>query len=86
MDRVQNVRIDNNPWDVMLALLRILKDVREGAKKIGVSQRLYLKLFFLNLLTEGSETYLAFEQSMDKAKKDYEHAINIQPRQESLFD
>ena len=86
MDRVLNVRIENTPTGVMLSLLRILKEVREGAKKIGVSQRLYLKLFFLNLLTEGSETYLAFEQSMEKAKKDYSHAINIQPRQESLFD
>ena len=86
MDRVLSVRIENTPKGVMLSLLRILKEVREGAKKIGVSQRLYLKLFFLNLLTEGSETYLAFEQSMEKAKKDYSHAINIQPRQESLFD
>lgn len=86
IDRVQSVKNANKPGEVMLALLRILKDVREGAKKIGVSQRLYLKLFFLNLLTEGSETYLIFEQSMDKAKKDYEHAINLQPREESLFD
>lgn len=86
MDRVQCVRIENNPRDVMLSLLRILKEVREGAKKIGVSQRLYLKLFFLNLLTEGSETYLSFEHSIEKAKKDYSHAINIQLRQESLFD
>ncbi len=85
MDRVQSVRIENNSKDVMLSLLRKLKEVREGAQKIGVSQRLYLKLFFLNLLTEGSETYLAFEQSIEKAKKDYSHANNIQPRQESLF-
>ena len=86
MDRVQSVKIENNPRDMMLSLLRILKEVREGAKKIGVSQRLYLKLFFLNLLTEGSETYLAFNQSIEKAKKDYNHEIDIQPRQESLFD
>ena len=86
MDRVQSVRIENKTGNTMLSLLRILKDVREGAKKIGVSQRLYLKLFFLNLFTEGSETYLEFEMSMNKAKKDYEHAINLQPRQESLFD
>lgn len=86
IDRVQSVRFNEAPRHSMLDLLRVLKEVREGAKKIGVSQRLYLKCFFLNLLTEESITYLAFERSMEKANKDYKHATNIQPRQESLFD
>ena len=86
LDRILNVRFSWIPQQDMFKMMRMLKEVRGGAKKIGVSQRLYLKYFFLNLLTEGTETYLLFESSIEKAKKDYDNAINIQPRQESLFD
>lgn len=86
MDRIQNVRFNGDPNKAMLKMQMTLKDVREGAKKIGVSQRLYLKYFFLYLLTEGEETYMFFESSTEKAKKEYDYAIHIQPRQESLFD
>lgn len=86
MDRIQDVRFNGDPNKAMLKMQMTLKDVREGAKKIGVSQRLYLKCFFLCLLTEGEETYMVFESSIEKAKKEYEYAINVQSRQESLFD
>lgn len=85
-DRIKNVRFSGIPNEAILMMQKMLKVVREGAKKIGVSQRLYLKFFFLNLLTEGSETYLLVESSINKAKIDYDHAIIIQPRKESLFD
>ena len=76
-DRILNVRFSEIPQQDMLKMMRNLKEVREGAKKIGVSQRLFLKYFFLNLFTEGTETYLIFKSSIEKAKQDYDYAINI---------
>lgn len=80
-----NLDISGNANQVMVKLLLMLQEVREGAKKIGVAQRLYLKLFFESLLDANSDTYLNMNDSIDEAKKKYD-AKTIQPRQTSLFD
>ena len=58
--------------DVMSKLLQVLQDVRENAKKIGVAQRLYLKIFFTCLLDPKSKSYLNFDKSIDIAKELYD--------------
>ena len=71
--------------DTLFNLLTILQEIRENAKKIGVAQRFYLRLFFEDLLDPQSETYLNFTHSINKAKDKYD-AKTIQPREKSLFD
>lgn len=71
--------------DTLFNLLTILQEIRENAKKIGVAQRFYLRLFFEDLLDPQSETYLNFTHSINKAKHKYD-AKTIQPREKSLFD
>lgn len=80
-----NLIISGNVNDIMVKLLYTLQEVREGAKKIGLAQRLFLKLFFECLLDAHSATYLNMNDSVDEAKKKYD-AKTIQPRQASLFD
>lgn len=77
--------VSGNVDEVMFKLLINLQEVREGAKKIGVAQRLYLRLLFECLLDAQSETYLIINDSIDKSKEQYD-AKTIQPRQTSLFD
>lgn len=71
--------------DTLFNLLTILQEIRENAKKIGVAQRFYLRLFFEDLLDPQSETYLDFTHSINKAKDKYD-AKTILPREKSLFD
>lgn len=80
-----NLIVSGNVNDVMVKLLYTLQEVREGAKKIGLAQRLFLKLFFERLLDAHSATYLNMNDSIDEAKEKYD-AKTIQPRQASLFD
>jgi len=71
--------------ETMFQLIKILQEIREGAKKIGVAQRLYMRLFFEKLMDSHSDSYLNFTQSITKAKSQYD-ARTIQPRQTSFFD
>lgn len=57
--------------DVMLKFLITLQAVREGAKKIGMAQRSYLRFFFEALLDSRSESYLNCDKSIVLAKKTY---------------
>lgn len=84
-ERIEGINIQGDTDAIMFKLLNILQLVRESAKKIGVAQRLYLKLFFICLLDEASASYLNFEESLDLAKVQYD-GETIQPRQESLLD
>lgn len=81
----ENLDFGGNSNGIMLKLLFTLQQIREGAKKIGMAQRLYLKLFFECLLNAQSGTYLNMNDSIEEAKKKYD-AKTIQPRQASLFD
>lgn len=83
---IDEVKFEQDSYDSMLDLLLNLQEVREGAKKIGVAQRQYLKFFFQKLFSEGSECYLSIEKSVAKAKEQYEYYNNIRSRQEGLFD
>lgn len=76
--RIADVNIQGEPDAVMFKLLDTLQIVRESAKKIGVAQRLYLKLFFMCLLDSTSESYLNFNKSIDLSKKLYD-GKTIQP-------
>ena len=80
-----NMIVSGDADEVMFKLLSILQDVREGAKKIGVAQRLYLRLLFECLLDTQSKTHLNLNCSIEEAKNKYD-AKTIQPRQASLFD
>ena len=80
-----NLSFSGDANETMFKLLEILQVIREGAKKIGVAQRFYLRLFFEELLDTNSDSYLNFTQSIIKAKEQYD-AKTVQPRQASLFD
>ena len=53
-----------NCFDVLLVHL---EEIRQRAPKIGVEQRYYLRLFFTELFSEDSETYLNVYSSADKS-------------------
>jgi hypothetical protein len=72
---LKGVELGAEPNQVMMNLLYVLQDIREGAKKIGIAQRLFLKLFFLCLLNSKSGSYLNFHQSIDEAKNQYDGKI-----------
>ncbi len=74
---VDGVHFEQNADETMLNLLLNLQEIREIAKKIGVAQRQYLKDFFLNLFTEGTNCYQCVEKSIDKAKEQYVNGNNI---------
>lgn len=83
---IDGVKFEQDSSDTMLDLLLNLQEIREGAKKIGVAQRQYLKFFFQKLFSEGTECYLSIEKSVVKAKEQYEYYNNIRSQQERLFD
>ena len=78
-NRISEMALSAEPNAVFFELLNTLQDVRKLAKKIGVAQRLYLKLLFINLLDEKSETYGNLNKTIKSAKKQYDGTI-IQPR------
>ena len=84
-EQFNNISFIGDTSETIFHLLQILQEIREGAKKIGVAQRLYMRLFFEKLLDSHSESYLNFTHSITKAKEQYD-AKTIQPRQASLFD
>lgn len=53
-----------NCFDVLLVHL---EEIRQRAPKIGVEQRYYLRLFFTELFSKDSETYLNVYSSADKS-------------------
>lgn len=53
-----------NCFDVLLVHL---EEIRQRAPKIGVEQRYYLRLFFTELFSEDSETYLNVYSSAEKS-------------------
>ena len=85
-DRILGIQMGGEADDVFMSLLRVLADVRERAKKIGVAQRLLLKLLFIRLFDVNSDSYMNFSHSIDNAFNQYNNGNDIRPRQESLFD
>lgn len=83
---IEGVRFEHDSDEAMYNLLLVLQEIREGAKKIGVAQRQYLKRFFQKLFTEGINSYQLIECSIKAAKEQYDEDNNIQSRQKSLFD
>lgn len=57
--------------DVMASFLKTLDGIKKTAKKIGVEQRAYLRIFFNLLLNEDSETFANFKQSITEAFRKY---------------
>lgn len=74
---IDGVRFERNTNETMLQLLLVLQEIREGAKKIGVAQRQYLKYFFQKLFRDGTDCYQSVENSIDNAKKQYDYGNNI---------
>lgn len=83
---IDGVRFEQDADETMLNLLLVLQEIREGAKKIGVAQRQYLKYFFQKLFMDGTDCYQSVEKSITKAKEQYDNDNDIQSRQKSLFD
>ena len=83
---IDGIRFENNPEETMFNLLVVLQEIREGAKKIGVAQRQYIKYFFRKLFTDGTDCYLLVENSILKAKEEYDYDNDIRSRQKGLFD
>lgn len=75
---IEGVRFEQNADETMLGLLLVLQEIREGAKKIGVAQRQYLKYFFQILFRDGTDCYQSVEKSITKAKKRYDNDNDIQ--------
>ena len=69
---LDQLTIQGDPGKIMFDFLVLLQDIREGAKKIGMAQRLFLRLFFESLLSSKSYSYLNFVCSIDQAKKLYD--------------
>ena len=83
---IDGVRFEQDPGETMFTLLLVLQEVREGAKKIGVAQRQYLKRFFQVLFAEGTKTYQSVEFSIKEAKEKYDDDNDIRSRQKILFN
>lgn len=84
---IKEVRFEQDVNETMLKLLLVLQEIREGAKKIGVAQRQYLKYFFQKLFRDdGTDCYQSVEKSIMKAKEQYDNENDIQSSQKSLFD
>lgn len=83
---IDGVQFEQDTNETMMDLLVVLQEIREGAQKIGVAQRKYLKKFFQVLLTEGGENYQCVEKSIKEAKKEYDYDNSIRSRQQTLFD
>lgn len=66
-----NVKFENEAGECFSLLLANLQEIRERAKKIGVEQRLYLKLFFYNLLDQKSDSFAQFKASVEKSFNEY---------------
>lgn len=74
---IEGLRFEQNPAETMLKLLSVLQEIRESAKKIGVAQRRYLKYFFQNLFSEGTDCYQSVEKSIINAKAQYNNENDI---------
>lgn len=82
---IEGVRFEQESAETMLDMLFVLQEIRENAKKIGVAQRKYLKCFFHNLFSEGTDCYLSIEKSIIKAKAQYSNETDIRLHQKGLF-
>lgn len=83
---IDGVWFEQDTDETMVCLLLVLQEIREGAKKIGVAQRQYLKYFFRALLKDGTDSFQSVEKSINEAKNHYYNDNNLQSRQKSLFD
>lgn len=82
---IEGITFEQDPNETMHNLLFVLQEIRESAKKIGVAQRQYLKYFFQNLFSEGTDCYQSVEKSIINAKGQYNNDNDIRSRQKSLF-
>lgn len=64
---IANIELGNTADSCFDSLLKNLEEIRQRAPKIGVEQRYYLRLFFTELFSKDSETYLNVYSSADKS-------------------
>lgn len=64
---IGNIKLGENPMKVWMSLLSCLNDLRRQAKKIGVEQRLFFRLFFKSLFNRDYETYCNVYISIEEA-------------------
>lgn len=76
LDGVLDVLFDcsysKNTEESIDALIMVVSEVAEKAKKIGDAQRLYFQLFFRSLLSEDYESFKDISASVYKAQEVYE--------------
>lgn len=70
-DLLQDRDVNSSPEDVD-ALIKSLDFVASNAKKIGNDQRMYFYHFFKSLLDKDSDNFLCFENSVERAMRQYE--------------
>lgn len=76
-EAILGVRFTYTPEVTMNRLLCAMQTVRNTAKKIGIAQRLFLKLFFLNLFDVSSDSFQNMEMSISNAIKQYEDGSRL---------
>lgn len=65
------LRFENNVNTGITLLLNSLEDIRKRAPKIGIEQRIYLRLFFDLLFSPESETRFKIEASVKQSFQEY---------------
>lgn len=64
---IANIILEKSADQCFGVLLRYLEEIKQRAPKIGVEQRYYLRLFFAELFSRESETYLNVYGSAEKS-------------------
>ncbi len=69
---IPNIAMGNDINNTMMKFLKVMNEVRQKAKKIGLEQRYYMSYLFKFLFLEGEDSYLNFSKAIDISYKKYE--------------